>query len=99
MYRPIAWSKAKRWLYEPPNKTEIVMQGHPNSWWESAIEARHEGVKRELKESNAELLEALELMLETVPPYKENGTCTIPDRTIQVVNQAITKAQGKSNNE
>ena len=50
----------------------------------------------ELSESNVELLEALELMLETVPPYKEDGTCTIPDRTIQVVNKAIAKAKGET---
>ena len=47
-----------------------------------------------LSQTNAELIEALELMLETVPPYKEDGTCTIPDRTIQVVNKAIAKAKG-----
>ena len=52
-----------------------------------------------LNQTNAELLEALELMLETVPPYKENGTCTIPDRTIQVVNKAIAKAKGKADGE
>jgi len=46
-----------------------------------------------LNQTNAELLEALELMLETVPPYKEDGTCTIPDRTIQVVNKAIARAR------
>ena len=50
----------------------------------------------ELSEVNVELFEALELMLETVPPYKENGTCTIPDRTIQVVNKAIAKAKGQT---
>ena len=50
----------------------------------------------ELGEVNVELLEALELMLETVPPYKEDGTCTIPDRTIQVVNKAIARARGET---
>jgi len=52
-----------------------------------------------LNQTNAELFEALELMLETVPPYKEDGTCTIPDRTIQVVNKAIARARGKADGE
>ena len=50
----------------------------------------------DLSEANVELLEALELMLETVPPYKEDGTCTIPDHTIQVVNKAVAKAYGET---
>jgi len=50
----------------------------------------------ELSEENVELIEALELMLETVPPYKEDGTCTIPDDTIEVVNKAMAKAKGET---
>jgi len=42
--------------------------------------------------ASPDLLEALELMLATVPPYREDGECTIPDTTIKVVNAAIKKA-------
>ena len=92
MYTPIAWSRAKRWLYEPPNKTEVAMQGHPNSWWGSAFEARHEGVKRELEESNAELLDALCDLYEqnTNAHYYEDGL-----NAIKTAEKVIAKAKGE----
>lgn len=42
-----------------------------------------------LEAQRKELREALELMLETIPPYKENGECTISDATIQLVNATL----------
>ena len=67
------------------------MQGHPNSWWESAFEARHEGVKRELEESNAELLDALCDLYEqnTNANYYEDGL-----NAIRTAEKAIARAKG-----
>lgn len=42
---------------------------------------------------NEQLLEALNLMLASVPPYRDDGTSTIPEKTIAVVNSAIAAAQ------
>ena len=50
---------------------------------------------RRLHEVNQELLKALESMLASIHPYREDGTPTIPDATINLVNAAINKATGE----
>ena len=51
MHPPLPAHRLQKWIYEPPNRAAIAMQGDPNSCWEYAIEKRHEGVKRELGET------------------------------------------------
>ena len=48
---------------------------------------------RRLHEANQMLLEALEIILASTHPYREDGTPTISDATIEFVNAAITKAK------
>lgn len=41
-----------------------------------------------------DLLDALNVMLGSIHPYREDGTPTIPEATIDIVNAAIEKATG-----
>ena len=45
--------------------------------------------KMRLESANYKMEKAINLLLETVPPYKEDGTCTIPEKTVDAVNEAL----------
>ena len=45
---------SRRWLHTNHNRMKLAMVGHPNTWWEYAMEMRSEGFEREAAEAKGE---------------------------------------------
>ena len=73
----------------------MIKQGYATGHGDSVVDLLTElewQVAEKEREMCAKLVEAIERLYSSIPPYRENGECTIPDHVVDFVNSALANA-------